>query len=95
MGPKNFVKTTGNRRQGLPAATPQAWGLQLYQKETPAQALSYESRKPPKNTHFHRTPPVAASKQVKKVLSILDKIVYVNTYLNSSFLLILSSVSDW
>ena len=63
--------------------------------KTPAQALPRESRKTPKKTHFQRAPPVAASKQMKILLSILDKILYLHTHLNSSFLLILSSNSNW
>ena len=63
--------------------------------ETPAQVLPRESREIRKKTHFHRTPPVAASEQIEKLLSILDEILNLNTYLNSSFLLILSSATDW
>ena len=44
---------------------------------------------------FTENLPLAACKQIKKVLDILDMILYLSTYLNSSSLLILSSISDW
>ena len=73
------------------------WGpeaCKFIKKETLAQGLFREYCETPKNTHFHRTPPVAVSEQIKKVLSIFDKILYLSTYLNSSFLLIRSSISE-
>ena len=49
----------------------------------------------PKKTHFYRKSLVTASEQIEKLLTSLDKILYLNTYVNASLLLILSSISGW
>ena len=59
---KNFAKFTGKHlRQSLFLIKLQAWGLQLYWKETLTQVFSCEFCELFNDTFFHRTPPVAAS----------------------------------
>ena len=78
--PKSLAKPTG-KTPAPEAPLQQNHKLEacnFIKKMTPAQEFPYESRETPKNTHFPRGPPLVAFKQKKKVLRILDKILYIN-----------------